>query len=177
MQSDLTHIELSDIENRQTTIQEIMTLRYDVLCAHRPRVEADFDGDTDAGTVHVGAFASMPIDAGDGETASSSDRIGINIGCASYMLTSHDGAPAWQLRGMAIDPRLCGRGVGKALLTFAHDQIAQAVTNSHVRLFWCRARVPAIGFYKKQGWRVVSDEYVVPNYGPHKHMVFDLRDA
>ena len=39
------------------------------------------------------------------------------------------------------------------------------------RLLWCNARVPAMGFYQKLAWQVVSDEFHIPTAGPHVKMV------
>ena len=32
---------------------------------------------------------------------------------------------------------------------------------------WCNARLPAVGFYRRGGFEVVSDEFDVPGIGPH----------
>ena len=32
---------------------------------------------------------------------------------------------------------------------------------------WCNARLHAVGFYERQGWKVEGDEFDVPDIGPH----------
>lgn len=147
-----------NLEIRRASLEEIIGLRHDVLCAGQPWSEAQFGGDHNATTRHFGAF----VDEGDGGGA-------VNVGCVSYMQAARDGREAWQLRGMATAPDWIGRGVGSQLVAVAHEQL---LAEFPIRLFWCRARVPAIGFYEKLGWRVTSDEYVVGVYGPHRDMVW-----
>ncbi len=38
-------------------------------------------------------------------------------------------------------------------------------------MWWCNARSTAIRFYEKNGWRIVSDEFIIEKYGPHRRMV------
>ena len=39
-----------------------------------------------------------------------------------------------------------------------------------VRLFWCNARVPALAFYQRQGWQIMSEQFDIPTAGPHRKM-------
>ncbi len=79
------------------------------------------------------------------------------------------GAP-WQLRGMATDPTLRGAGVGRALIV---DGLARVAARGG-DLVWCDARVPAVGFYERMGFTVVSDRFEKPSLGPHVGMVLPL---
>ena len=76
------------------------------------------------------------------------------------------GSPAWQLRGMATDPAVRGTGAGLRLLTEA-----RAVLSVWSPVYWCNARRNAVGFYQRAGWTVVSEEFNVPDVGPHVRMV------
>jgi predicted GNAT family N-acyltransferase len=38
---------------------------------------------------------------------------------------------------------------------------------------WCNARTPARAFYERAGFRTVSDEFELPEIGPH--YVMELR--
>ena len=150
---------------RQAALEEIITLRYAVLCTGRPWREAQFTGDDDAQTHHFGAFRAVASGAA---TNAAALIAAVNVGCVSYMMTDYEGEPAWQLRGMATRPDLAGRGVGRGLV---HAAQAALVSRSPVRLFWCKARTPAIPFYERLGWRVVSEEFVIEHYGPHRKMM------
>ncbi len=140
---------------RQAALEEIITLRYAVLCTGRPWREAQFNGDDDPLTHHFGAFRVI------------AGAAPVNVGCVSYMMTEHDGEPAWQLRGMATRPDLAGQGIGRQLVLAAQQVL---LGPSPVRLVWCKARTPAIAFYERLGWRVVSEEFIIEHYGPHRKM-------
>lgn len=145
----------TELEVRAATVGEIIVLRHAELRAGLPFEAANFDGDNAPDTLHFGAF----------------DPTGHNIGCASFMLNQYEGVAAYQLRGMASRKDLAKRGVGRALLAIAEGHILK---HTPVRLLWCNARVPAVGFYEKQGWRVVSDEFVIPTAGPHRKMAREI---
>ena len=142
----------------RTTIEKILQLRHDVLRAGLPFETAHFDGDEDPDTWHIGSF--LVDDYG--------NQTGDALCCASYMLNEWEGKPAWQLRGMATKPALQGYGLGKQLVGAAEKLIG---ASSPVHAFWCNAREPAVGFYEKQGWKIVSDVFEIPTAGPHRKMV------
>jgi predicted GNAT family N-acyltransferase len=76
----------------------------------------------------------------------------------------------WQLRGMATDPAVRGTGAGRALVV---DGLARVAARGG-DLVWCDARVPAVGFYERMGFTVVSDPFEKPSLGPHLGMVIDV---
>ena len=126
---------------RPDELPALRDLRYRVLRPGRPRASAVFPGDTLSSTVHLGAFDP------DGQLA----------GIAT--LLNSDGI---QLRGMATSPEVRGQGAGAAILRAAHAIAAER----HLTL-WCNARLSAVGFYEKLGWRTEGDEFDVPDVGPH----------
>jgi GNAT superfamily N-acetyltransferase len=76
----------------------------------------------------------------------------------------------WRIRGMATEPELQGRGVGKlvleALLAWGRAQ--------GIPLFWCNARMRAIPFYLKAGFSVESELFEIDGIGAHKVLRMDL---
>lgn len=85
-------------------------------------------------------------------------------------LIAPDGEPgAWRVRGMATAPHARGRGGGRAVLDAL---VLHAVEHGAVRI-WCNARVPAVSFYERAGMRVSSEEFELPNIGPH--VVMEMR--
>jgi ribosomal protein S18 acetylase RimI-like enzyme len=70
---------------------------------------------------------------------------------------------SWRVRGMATDPASRGRGFGTAVLAalLEHARAEQA------RSVWCTVRTPARSLYERAGFRVVSDEFEIPDIGPH----------
>ena len=105
-------------------------------------------GDDDEDTVHFAAF--------DG------DRV---VGIASLYREPRPGGPStgWRLRGMATEPDVRGGGFGAALLAACVEHVAAAGGGE----VWCNARMPALGFYRRAGFDVVSDEFEIPGIGPH----------
>ncbi|MCG3198611.1 MAG: GNAT family N-acetyltransferase [Candidatus Omnitrophica bacterium] len=146
-----------DPEIRVATVDEILDLRYRVLIVGTKRASAEVPGDREEKTLHVGAFLN-----------------GRAIGCASLLPAEWEGTHAWQLRCMAIEPSFQGKGLGSSVLAYLEDL---ALKQSPARIFWCNARIEAVGFYEKQGWRAVSEEYVIDDVGPHRRMLRRLGPA
>jgi GNAT superfamily N-acetyltransferase len=136
---------------RAGRFEEILQLRYDVLRAGLPPEAAVFEGDRSPSSRHYGAFAD--------------DR---NVGCATLHLNRWQDEPAWQLRGMATAPDYRNAGLGRTILAFVETDL---LATHPVHLLWCNARVPAVKFYQRLGWQVVSEEFEIPTAGPHHQMV------
>jgi GNAT superfamily N-acetyltransferase len=132
-------------------VEGVIELRHRVLRFGLPRETAVFAGDAFATSRH---FAAV-----DGE--------GWVVGCLTLHLNAWEGRPAYQLRGMATDDSVRGKGVGMRLMESAEA----FVVGSGVGVMWCNARVPAVGFYLRAGWEVVSAEFDIPTAGPHVRMV------
>lgn len=144
---------------RPVTAEEARPLRHRVLRPEHPFDSTAYVGDDAEGTVHLGIFD-------DGERL---------VGIASLY---HEGRPGagsidgWRLRGMATAAEVHGRGFGTALLAACGDCVAAAGGAE----LWCNARKRAIGFYRRDGFEVVGDEFEVPGIGPHVVMVRRLGD-
>jgi GNAT superfamily N-acetyltransferase len=145
---------VSELRIQCVHAREIIHLRHRVLRPGRSRATAHFEGDDDPTTLHFAVFD----DEGGGSP----------ICCVSLMRADLDGNPAWQLRGMATDPRHQGRGGGKKLLRFVEGALAELPEAP--RILWCNARMAASGFYASQGWEFISPEFDVPDVGPHRKM-------
>ena len=152
MEPRVLQVGSKEILVREARVEEIIPLRHRILRAGLPIEEAHFPGDRDATTCHVAAF--------EGSEA---------VGCATFVLNQWNGEPAWQLRGMATDAALRSAGIGAAVLRCA---IELATARSPVRLLWCNARVPALKFYLRHGWKIVSDQFDIPTAGPHHKMLW-----
>jgi ribosomal protein S18 acetylase RimI-like enzyme len=87
-------------------------------------------------------------------------------------LVAPDGEPGgWRIRGMATVPRARGGGAGMAVL----DALLEHARERGAERIWCNARTPARSFYERAGLRVVSEEFELPQIGPH--VVMELRRA
>lgn len=141
----------------RVSIEQIIGLRHRLLRDGLPFEAAQFPGDNDSSTWHIGAFYPWPPN----ENAPL-------VSAASFMLKTYQEKPAWQLRGMCTDDVYQGKGFGGRLLSIAEKSILK---DSNTRLFWCNARVPAIPFYLKHGWTVDSEEFDILTAGPHRKMM------
>ena len=78
-----------------------------------------------------------------------------------------EGGPGdWRVRGMATAPAARGRGAGAAVLDAL---VAHALAQGAQRI-WCNARTRALSLYERAGFRVASDEFELPEIGPHHVM-------
>jgi GNAT superfamily N-acetyltransferase len=73
---------------------------------------------------------------------------------------------SWRVRGMATVPAARGRGAGSAVL----DALVQHAVDHGASRIWCNARTPALSLYERGGFAVVSDEFELPEIGPHFRM-------
>jgi predicted GNAT family N-acyltransferase len=77
---------------------------------------------------------------------------------------------AWQLRGMATDPRVRGLGAGRALVAAGLTRVIALGGD----LVWCDARAAAVGFYERIGFTAVTEEYDLRPVGAHRGMAIEL---
>jgi GNAT superfamily N-acetyltransferase len=127
----------------------VLPLRQRVLRPHQRLAEVITDGDSTG--IHFAAFGDDVI-----------------VGVAS--LQSEPAGPAsepcWRLRGMAIDPTMQARGVGRAVMSELLDFVARSGGGQ----IWCAARMAAVGFYERFGFDVIGDVFEEPVIGPHIRM-------
>ena len=150
-------VEGTNLDLRRARAEEVIDLRHAVLRQGLPREAAVFEGDESPASRHYAAFAGGAV-----------------ICCATLHAVPWEGTPAWQLRGMATTPEFRGKGVGRELMALIESDLlrdARRDGEGVPRLLWCNARVPAAGFYRTLGWRVVSEQFEIPTAGPHYRMV------
>lgn len=77
---------------------------------------------------------------------------------------AREGGPgSWRVRGMATKPEARGRGAGAAVL----DALTAHATEQGATRIWCNARTPARSLYERGGFQIASDEFELPDIGPH----------
>jgi len=137
-------------------------LRQAVLRSHQTIDEVGFPADHDPSAA---TFAA--IDQANGDVVGvatvfrepspfDADEVGIPAGFGSE-------ATFWRLRAMATREDMRGKGLGSLVLAAALDHVAAEGGD----LIWCYARLPAIPFYERAGFRRWGDEWEVPFTGPH----------
>jgi ribosomal protein S18 acetylase RimI-like enzyme len=70
---------------------------------------------------------------------------------------------SWRVRGMATAPEARGRGAGAAVL----EALVRHATEAGATRIWASVRTPAQSLYMRAGFRVISDEFELPEIGPH----------
>lgn len=131
------------------TVDELLPIRNEVLREGRLTPdECRFPSDKIEGAFHLGYYV-------DDELA-----------CVASFHPQNYGefaGKAYQLRGMATTEKYRGKGYGNQLVNFAIVYLRGQKTN----YVWCNARKAAVKFYKGLGFEIISDEFEVPNIGPH----------
>jgi GNAT superfamily N-acetyltransferase len=143
---------MPDLLAREITLPETRPLRQEILRPHErlERLAADEPSDAYA----VGVFDRGNL---------------ISVG-----LVAPDGEPgAWRVRGMATVPRARGKGAGTAVL----EALVRRAIGGGASRVWCNARTPARSLYERAGFRTVSEEFELPDIGPHFVMERRTDDA
>jgi len=113
---------------------------------------SQFTGDLDSGTVHVGLYYQ-------GNLAS----------VVSFMQAEYKDlrGEQYQLRGMATKEIYQGKGLGKILVIKSEE----ILKSKNAQFIWCNARVKALGFYTKLGFKIIGNEFDIPPIGGHFVMI------
>lgn len=133
------------VEYRVCGLKAIYPLRARVLRPGRSLSTASFENDQLPETTHFGAFV-------DGKT----------VAC----LTLHIKTNSAQLRGMAVATDFRGQHIGHELQTHVENWCKKQL----VTRLWCNARLEAVTFYEKSGWRINGSLFWVSGIGPHYRM-------
>ena len=133
---------MPDFVADQIPIAATRPLRHEILRPHQTLAELAEHEPADA--FAVGVFAGGEL---------------ISVGFAAP-----DGNPgSWRVRGMATAPAARGRGAGTAVL----DALVTHARERGATRVWCNARTPALSLYERAGFAVASDEFELPQIGPH----------
>ena len=144
----------TDINVQPINVEAVRTIRQIVLRPGMPSNTCIYPNDDDG--THFGAYPKNTL-----------------VGIVSYYHQSHPDRfdpTAWRLRGMATLEEYRGIGVGKTLIIIGNEFVKHEGGNS----IWCNARKSAVGFYEKFKFKVISEEFEIPVYGPHFVMLFKL---
>jgi len=132
---------------------EVLVLRMSVLRDGTPSQDPRYAEDDTEGSVHLGIRES-----------------GVLVACSTWLPRPwplDDGAPATQLRGMAVAKNLQSKGLGRILLQAGIDR-AVSMGSTYV---WARARDNALYFYERNGFATVGDQFIDEATGLGHHLV------
>ncbi|OYU80480.1 MAG: GNAT family N-acetyltransferase [Flavobacterium sp. BFFFF1] len=144
------------IEIRQITALETHPIRQEVLRKGKPPESCQFDGDDFPTTVHLGLYHNQEL-----------------AGIVTLLENSHPDfftAKQFQLRGMAVLEQCQNGGFGALLLKAAED----FAWGQDANRIWFNARVTAVGFYEKAGYKKNGPPFEIENVGPHYLMYKDM---
>ncbi len=139
----------------------VHALRHRNLRPHQALDAVRYDIDDQEGTVHF--LATLD----DNEVGCATllrnpqGELSQRVGKASQSL----GELGLQVRGMAVDPEMRGRGIGAHLLRACQEQAR--LQDSGI---WCNARLRATGIYARCGFRRFGEVYDMPDIGAHVRM-------
>lgn len=137
--------------------EEVLSIRNIVLREGKLKdSECVFENDDAEGSFHLGYEEDKKL-----------------VSVASFHKVSHKNfnGEAYQLRGMATLEEYRGRGCGNMLLNFAIVYLR----GKKINYIWCHARKVAYQFYLSLGFEFVSEEFEIPNIGPHKVMYLKIQ--
>jgi GNAT superfamily N-acetyltransferase len=92
-----------------------------------------------------------------------------NLPVATLQLLSPERPDHMQMKQVAVDPALQGKGIGAELIRFAEDE----AKSRGVHLMFCHARETAVPFYLRQGYTIMGDmfsEIGIPHYYMEKSL-------
>ena len=135
----------------EVSADKTYTIRKEVL-RNNIDLPFKFDGDLNETTFHLGAF--------------NNDKI---VGVASFMKNEHKlfKGSQFQLRGMATLPEVRGLGFGKELI----NKSVEILKAKNTTILWCNARIVALPFYEKLGFKIVGEPFDIEIIGTHYVLV------
>lgn len=147
----------SDLAVRKITAADTHPLRRRILRDGATDADVEWPGDEDRTTIHLGVVVEGRV-----------------VAISTWLVAPDPIAPdrdSVQLRGMATEPTMTGRGLGRALLEAG---TTHALASGHEQI-WANARVSALGFYEAAGWTVTGPVFDTAVTGlPHRHVHIEL---
>ncbi|MFK8012604.1 MAG: GNAT family N-acetyltransferase [Marinicellaceae bacterium] len=138
-----------DINIESVRLEDVIDIRHEILRAGQPRSSCYYPEDSFKQTIHFAAVSSNDI-----------------VGVASVYKESHPDfslKQSWRIRGMAVQEILQGQNIGTQLLESCVNHAIKMKADA----IWCNARINAVKFYKNSGFKIIGDEFELPNIGPH----------
>jgi len=137
-----------DYTVKQITAVETYAVRHPVLRAGRPIETCAMPGDDAQDTFHLGLFDAEKL-----------------IGVVTFMnatKTQFTGKQ-YQLRGMAVLDGYQGKGLGNLLVAAGEARLKAA----GYKLLWCNARIKALNFYTRKGFKIEGKPFEIDPIGTH----------
>lgn len=143
---------------KEITALETFSVRQPVLRPGKPIETCHFDGDNLPTTKHFGVFEDE-----------------ILAGVITVLENNSilfDKKKQFQIRGMAVLDSFQKKGLGKDLVI----AVEKYVENQKGELIWFNARMIAVEFYKKMGYKTIGEIFEINDVGPHYVMFKDIQE-
>ena len=137
-----------DFTVKQITAAETYDVRHPVLRAGRPIETCAMPGDDAKDTFHLGLFDAEKL-----------------IGVVTFMNAAKPQftGKQYQLRGMAVLDTYQGKGLGNLLVAEGEQRLKQLGYD----LLWCNARIKALNFYTRKGFKIEGKPFEIEPIGTH----------
>ena len=145
------------IEIKLISAEDTYEIRKRMLRKNIPLTEKT-EGDFEENTFHLGAF----ID----------DKL-VSVATFVENKNSHFQGNQYRLRGMATGENYQGKGLGRKLILKAEEILKER----KVDVLWFNARVVALDFYKKLGYKTIGEEFDIQYIGGHFNMYKKFTNA
>jgi S-adenosylmethionine:tRNA ribosyltransferase-isomerase len=146
-----------DLLIKHVNIEQVIPLRAKIL-RNGIIEKSSFPHDEDETTLHFGVVENDNI---------------VSIASLykeNYKETEGNG---YRLRGMATEKNYQNKGYGNAVLNYLMGKVKE-LNGDYI---WCNARSTAINFYLKNNFEIISDEFEMPDIGPHFAMMLRLKKS
>ena len=132
----------------EITSAETYAVRHPVLRAGRPIETCVMPGDDAEDTFHLGLFDAEKL-----------------IGVVTFMNAAKPQfkGKQYQLRGMAVLDGYQGKGLGNLLVAAGEARLKAA----GYKLLWCNARIKALNFYTRKGFKIEGEPFEIAPIGTH----------
>ncbi|MEQ5843613.1 hypothetical protein BWP39_30610 [Paraburkholderia acidicola] len=129
---------------RSVSAERVFPLRSTILLDGNTEA-SHFRGDRETSTLHLAVYEEDAI-----------------VAVATVCQEAFPGSPgdtAWRLRGVAVEPKWQGYGLGRLMIKLCIDH----AQHNGGRLVWCTARESARGFYDSIGFASSSPPFTLPS--------------
>lgn len=140
---------LGTIKIQQVCVEDVLSLRQNILLPHLHRNQCLFDNDQEPKNFHLLlTYSKNPA------------------GICSVLFEPFEGLDAYRLRQMGVLPEYRRLGFGKRLI----DHAEELVLAKGIRNIWFQAREVAWPFYLSCGYSFCSQTFEIDPIGPHRLM-------
>ncbi|HEX2787194.1 MAG TPA: GNAT family N-acetyltransferase [Ignavibacteria bacterium] len=146
-----------DLLIKQINIEQIIPLRAKIL-RNGITEKSRFPHDEDETTIHFGVIENDNV---------------VSIASLYKENYKNTTGTGYRLRGMATENELQNKGYGNAIL----NNLIEKVKELNGDYIWCNARSTAVNFYLKNNFEIISDEFGMPDIGPHFVMMLRLKKS